>query len=125
MIKFESLDFHFEVEKQNRCYWTYLSEQHGNEKTPHIIRNEIGLIGLTVGDLLKHFYYTKGLNDFLPVKYRKISDDYEHNQSISKLNAEIIKLFEKLIRIETNAYNVRDVFGVYNHIKENFYVWNN
>jgi len=77
-LQLARLDFYFEIEKNNRCYREYLSDQWKcEEKTNHILRNNVLLVGLSVGDLLKHFYYTSGIQAFLPVAKSKRAEDIE------------------------------------------------
>jgi hypothetical protein len=125
-LKLANLDFHFEMEKNNRCYREYLSDQWQSvEKTNHIIRRNLTLVGLTIGDLLKHFYYTQGVDLFKPnkEKRRESIESDDHHEENNKWNEMIVTLLKKVIKIETNSIDIRDVLGLYVYRGQTVYLW--
>jgi hypothetical protein len=90
-VKFARLSFSLDLLKTNRAYYSYINEQPLNERTEKnkntsIVRTDVQLIGISVGDLIKHYFYnnrdfgssadikaveTSNIDDEKPVQIKK------------------------------------------------------
>lgn len=127
-IKMAHLSFHLDIEKNNRYYHNHLHNEgvyiYGDNKEPvntNIIKKNIQLVGITIGDLLKHYYHNnKELPPVVDVSELKDESGYAN-----KINENINKLIRKAQTIDTCSSNIKDILGVYVFKDKTIYLWDN
>lgn len=122
-IKFAYLHFNLDIEKNNRCYSEYLSHMRHELKdyslkdVPMNIDQRMQLIGISVGDFLKHFYYANQKNNKFDVDFGFDESENEKN------NLLFTKFIKKALLVDTNITNVANVLGLYLFRNKSIYLW--
>lgn len=101
-VRFARLTYDICLEKSNINY-------NYNDKNI-IVRKDIHVVGVTVGDLLKHFYHN---NKDIPSK----EDEYE--------NDKMIKLIKKSLSVDTTNAKITDVLGKIRFTRKTIRLWEN
>lgn len=113
MIHWAKLEYNLDIERHNRGFETYhdLSIIDGS----NINRKNVQLVGITVGDLLKYYYYNHKSNKNKEVVLDKNEQDtFEIDYHLKRATA-----------YETgDICDVNNVLGLYNHTKSTINLWN-
>ena len=132
IAKIVELDFSIEIDKYNRAFnWAFYYNRHfrksENGKTIIVEKNDSQLIGISVGDLLKHYYYTQPVFDNSLNKKIENSEELKilNNESESELETEIKidKILKKSLNIDSATVDFRDMFGYCPLYSNKIYLW--
>jgi hypothetical protein len=110
-VKFARVSFSLIIDKNNRFYREHASYFKRNEKVDdYVVRKNIQIIGITVGDLIKYFYYNN--KDKTEIDF---TEDKKENEKFNKL-------VKKVITVDTTGADVNNVFGTYSS-RSQIYTW--
>lgn len=108
---FARLSYSIRLDKSNINYSYFRSHPENEENI--MTRKNINVIGITVGDFLKHFYHTN--KDKKTIEF---SDDENENEKM-------LKLVKKSLSIETANAKVTNVLGKYQFKRKTVRLWEN
>lgn len=108
---FARLHYSIRLDKTNINY-SYFRENPENDENV-MTRKNIAVIGISVGDLLKHFYHTNKNEKIIELT----KDDVE--------NQKMLKLIKRSLLIETTNAKVTNVLGKYQFKRKNIRLWDN
>ena len=127
IIKFVKISYDIDIKKNNRCYDEYINDQQYNNNkssskvqiSSNIAKENVQLFGITVGDLLKHFYYNSREEG---KDQTQLVLDLDPNNYFSE-NEKIFKLLRKVPLIDTSINNSKNVLGLYTYYRQLIYLW--
>lgn len=107
MIHHAKINYNVDLEKGNRVYTNYIDEVTSNLQ--NINCRNVELLGVSIGDLLKHFYYNN-------TECHILDQD-------EKINIQMNDIVKKSLRNDTTNSDGRDILGIYNHTQCRVYLW--
>lgn len=113
--RFARLNYSIRLEKSNVNY--SLAQNNMENEDNIITRKNIRLVGITVGDLLKHFYH-------INIKVHKIETELTLDEDENE-NDKMIKLVKKSLSIDTSNARITNVLGKYHSKRGTFHLWEN
>lgn len=115
-LRFALVDFHLDIEKKNRYYNAHISEEYDRTKCRElhkinntVTKNNIQLIGITVGDLIKHYYHANKLKSHIM--------EGDNDEQIC-----LDKQIKRALSVDTSVTDVREALGVY-PLGQVIYLW--
>ena len=121
VVKFVDVSFNIEIEKKNRYFLEYKNDRDNKNLSYGIIRKNIQLFGITVGDLLKHFSYNN--QDEKNLTIIENSQDNPSNCTKNTENDRALNLLKKIRSIDIPIIDIRDVLGLYANRSKTIYLW--
>lgn len=124
------LSFNLDIQRSNRLYHQYLYDQ-CNLAPPinhNIVRKNLQVWGITVGDLLKHFYYNGGVESLQ--RYFSQTNSEDQDPEITKETGNrclpfqmVAKFLKKVPSVETSTTDSTHALGLYVHHMKTIYLW--
>jgi hypothetical protein len=116
-VKFVDVSYSIEIEKRNRCYGKYRQHNYdfiGKQIDHNITRRGVQIFGVSIGDLMKHFYHNARDQKSVIL----IDDNPTENEKT-------VGLLKKSKAIDTSMCDTHDVLGLYVRKKHTAYLWEN
>jgi hypothetical protein len=115
--RFARLTYNIHLERSNINY------KHQENDDNLMIRKDVHVIGVTIGDLLKHFYHNN--KDKKSIDFVNTNDDENETTESNKENDKMQKLIKKSVSIDTSNAKITNVIGKLVFKKKTIRLWEN